>query len=139
MSTEQMDERTRQLWGSAYLAAERLIEAERETERLRAVGNMPAVLHALSNERQARGILTDLVEHAGMADGAAWIVGGLDGRLIVALHGGTATVVIPGGDVDVCPQGPERLWDGRERRSANPSRLPLYNRYCVPGEVENVS
>jgi hypothetical protein len=138
VSTEQMDERTRQLWGSAYLAAERLIEAEREMERLRAGGDMPAVLHALSNERQARGILTDLVEHAGMADGVAWIVGGLDGRLIVALHGGTATVVIPGGDVDVCPRRPERLWDGRERRSANPARLPLYNRYCVPEEVENV-
>jgi hypothetical protein len=95
----------------------------------RSVCALPAVLHALSNERQARGILTDLVEHAGMADGAAWIVGGLDGRLIVALHGGTATVVIPGGDVDVCPQGPERLWDGRTRH-AQPTETM---------EVENVS
>jgi hypothetical protein len=134
-----MDERTRQLWGSAYLAAERLIEAERETERLRAGGDIPAVLHALSNERQARGILTDLVEHAGMADGVAWIVGGLDGRLIVALHGGTATVVIPGGDVDVCPQRSERLWDGRERRRDDPSRLPLYNRFMEPVEVTHGS
>jgi hypothetical protein len=139
-----IDERTRQLWHQAYLAGERFIEARATWERLYEAaaaddGDQEAYTAAVHVMDQAALILAELVRQAGMPAQGRRLILGADGLMELTLWDAVAQAMWREEPIDVRPARPERLWDGRERRSANPARLPLYNRYCVPEEVENVS
>jgi hypothetical protein len=125
--TAEMDERTRQLWHQAYLQGERVIELEETLRRLSAADILTEWMPVAQEHSAAERILADLLEKAGLPQNGERLVSGAGGLMAVWREE----------PVDVRPVRPERLWDGRERRSANPSRLPLYNRFVEPVEVEH--
>jgi hypothetical protein len=142
VSTER-DERTKQLWHQCYLAGERFIEAYATWERL--CGTDPDDTQAYQGyvaaegaAAQASSILRELLTHTGLPEDCWRLVLGAAGLMELTWAEDVAQAVWREEPIDVRPTRPERLWDGRERRSANPSRLPLYNQYAVPAETVEV-
>jgi hypothetical protein len=135
--TAEMDERTRQLWHQAYLQGERVIELEETLRRLSAADILTEWMPVAQEHSAAERILADLLEKAGLPQNGERLVSGAGGLMDLARCDEGPMAVWREEPVDVRPVRPERLWDGRERRSANPSRLPLYNRFVEPVEVEH--
>jgi hypothetical protein len=131
MSTQTV-ERTRQQWHQCYLAGERLIEARATWERLYDADEEETWDQAAYNaaercRHEAMDILLSLLRAAGLQGGAMRLVQGAEGLMELGVDGEWPMAVWREEPVDVRPQRPERLWDGRARHALRTETMEAEN------------
>jgi hypothetical protein len=108
--TAETDERTRQLWGQAYLAGQRVLEAEEKLRNISAAAPEEWIPVAREHSEAERTLL-DLLEKAGLPRNGERLVWGADGLLDLASGDFGPLVVRREEPVDLRPPRRERpLW-----------------------------